>query len=219
MFKIIGADQKEYGPISTEQIRQWIKDGRLNGQTPAQRDGGEWRQLNAFEEFADLFQAAGAAPTAAPSFSSAPISGAPSPMPSGSRDSALQAVKGPAMALMITGGLGIGLYLLSLVLHLAGVSNFHTPMSPDTPPQLRSFIEHSQNGTSAVLGAILGIAINAFVLLGGLKMSRLESRTVAFAACIVAMLPCQCCCLLGIPFGIWGLVVLNKPEVKSQFTS
>ena len=26
------------------------------------------------------------------------------------------------------------------------------------------------------------------------------------------------CCLLGVPFGIWALVVLNKPEVKAQFT-
>jgi hypothetical protein len=36
-------------------------------------------------------------------------------------------------------------------------------------------------------------------------------------ASVVAMLPCQCCCLFGLPFGIWALVVLNKPEVKSHF--
>jgi len=37
------------------------------------------------------------------------------------------------------------------------------------------------------------------------------------AGAVVAMLPCQCCCLLGLPAGIWALVVLNKPEVNSQF--
>jgi hypothetical protein len=25
------------------------------------------------------------------------------------------------------------------------------------------------------------------------------------------------CCLVGLPIGIWALVVLNKPEVKSSF--
>jgi hypothetical protein len=38
------------------------------------------------------------------------------------------------------------------------------------------------------------------------------------AAAIMAMIPCNCCCLLGLPFGIWALVMLMKPEVKSQFS-
>jgi predicted Zn finger-like uncharacterized protein len=38
-----------------------------------------------------------------------------------------------------------------------------------------------------------------------------------FTACILAMIPCVNCCILGLPFGIWGLVVLNKPEVKDAF--
>ena len=36
-------------------------------------------------------------------------------------------------------------------------------------------------------------------------------------ATIVAMLPCSCVCLGGLPIGIWSLVVLNKPEVRGQF--
>ena len=34
---------------------------------------------------------------------------------------------------------------------------------------------------------------------------------------IVSMLPCSCCWTLGLPFGIWALVVLNQPEVKDAF--
>jgi hypothetical protein len=38
------------------------------------------------------------------------------------------------------------------------------------------------------------------------------------AASIIAMIPCVSpCCLLGLPIGIWALVVLMKPEVKSAF--
>src|SRR5580765_2321902 len=52
MYKIIGADQKQYGPLPSEQIRQWIAEGRLNGQTPACLEGtAEWKPLAMFPEF------------------------------------------------------------------------------------------------------------------------------------------------------------------------
>jgi hypothetical protein len=52
-----------------------------------------------------------------------------------------------------------------------------------------------------------------------MKMQKLENHQLAFTASILAMIPCVSpCCFLGLPFGIWALVVLNKPEVKSQFT-
>src|SRR5436309_1839611 len=52
MYKIIGADQKEYGPISADQLRQWIAEGRVNGQTQACAEGTqEWKPLAMFPEF------------------------------------------------------------------------------------------------------------------------------------------------------------------------
>ncbi len=59
MFKILGADQKEYGPVSADQIRQWISQGRANGQTRAQAAGSaDWKPLAEFPEFADALRAA-----------------------------------------------------------------------------------------------------------------------------------------------------------------
>ena len=53
MYKIIGANQAEYGPISADQLRQWIAEGRVNGQTPVQAEGdAAWRPLSTFPEFA-----------------------------------------------------------------------------------------------------------------------------------------------------------------------
>jgi prepilin-type processing-associated H-X9-DG protein len=51
MYKIIGTDQKEYGPVTSDQINQWIAQGRVNAQTRAQADGGEWKTLGDFPEF------------------------------------------------------------------------------------------------------------------------------------------------------------------------
>ena len=52
MYKIIGADEKEYGPITTDQIRQWITEGRVNAQTKVCAEGTQdWKPLGSFPEF------------------------------------------------------------------------------------------------------------------------------------------------------------------------
>jgi hypothetical protein len=55
MYKIIGADQKEYGPVSADQLRQWLTEGRVNGQTKVQAaDATEWKTMAELPEFAVL---------------------------------------------------------------------------------------------------------------------------------------------------------------------
>ena len=66
MFKLLGADQKEYGPVSADQIRKWIAQGRANARTQLQAAGStEWKPLVEFAEFATDLQAA-ASPAAQP---------------------------------------------------------------------------------------------------------------------------------------------------------
>ncbi|MDB6020506.1 MAG: domain containing protein [Pedosphaera sp.] len=71
MYRIIGADQKEYGPVSADELRNWIREGRANAQSRVQTEGSaEWRPLAAFPEFAtDL---AAAHPPSPPAFSATP---------------------------------------------------------------------------------------------------------------------------------------------------
>ena len=58
MYKIIGADQKEYGPVAVDQVNTWILEGRANGQTLAQAQGSsEWKALLSFPEFASVLAA------------------------------------------------------------------------------------------------------------------------------------------------------------------
>ena len=59
MYKIIGADKKEYGPVTAEQLRQWIIEGRVNGQTSVWSEVlGEWKPLAAYPEFEDILRPA-----------------------------------------------------------------------------------------------------------------------------------------------------------------
>jgi TM2 domain-containing membrane protein YozV len=63
MYKIIGADGREYGPVGADQVRQWIAEGRANAQTRAQAEGGtDWRPLADFAEFHAALGLSGGAP-------------------------------------------------------------------------------------------------------------------------------------------------------------
>ncbi len=56
MYKIIGGDGRQYGPIGIDQLRQWIAEGRANAQTLAQVEGAaDWKPLGTFSEFAGAF--------------------------------------------------------------------------------------------------------------------------------------------------------------------
>jgi Na+-translocating ferredoxin:NAD+ oxidoreductase RnfD subunit len=55
MYRVIGADGQQYGPINTDQLRQWIAEGRVTGQTMAMAEGdSQWKPLAAFPEFATM---------------------------------------------------------------------------------------------------------------------------------------------------------------------
>ena len=55
MYKIIGADQKQYGPVSAEEMGKWIAEGRVNAQTLIQAEGQtDWRVLSTYPEFASV---------------------------------------------------------------------------------------------------------------------------------------------------------------------
>lgn len=63
MYKIIGADGRQYGPIGADQIRQWFAEKRVNAHTLVQGEGSaDWKPLISFPEFASIFQVAPPAP-------------------------------------------------------------------------------------------------------------------------------------------------------------
>src|SRR5437660_824339 len=102
MYKIIGADGKQYGPISTEQLRQWIAEGRANAQTKVLAEGTtEWKPLSEFPEF---FGAAAPPPPPPSMPTMQPLGGYPV---SGAADQ----VNGPAIGLIILGALNMVLAL------------------------------------------------------------------------------------------------------------
>jgi hypothetical protein len=203
MYKIIGADQKEYGPISADQMRQWLAEGRVNGQTQVQAEGqADWRPLSSYPEFA---VAAQAIPTGAP-FGAVPSA------------NAAALVSGPATGLLITGIICAITAVLSLLSNAFGWGTQGFGQGGgDMPPQFEQWARMSA-GPMGMFFNVVGIALSGLIIFASTKMRKLESYGLVMAATIIAMVPCiSPCCCVGLPIGIWVLVVLNKPEVKSAF--
>ena len=99
MYKIIGADGQQYGPVTADQIRRWLAENRVRAETLVQAEGSsEWKPLSSFPEFADVRPTP---PTLVP-----PVASFPPPNPRASN-------KVPAgVCGVILGGFGVHKFVL-----------------------------------------------------------------------------------------------------------
>jgi hypothetical protein len=130
--------------------------------------------------------------------------------PAGSN--ARDALNVPSILIMVCGGLGLVGGLLGLV--SGGATRNLGPLANN--PQMQQYMA-MQSGPMHYVTGLLGLAMSGFLIFGALKMRNLESHGLAMGAAIVAMIPCGGCCCIGLPVGIWALITLMKPEIKSQF--
>src|SRR5690242_1007658 len=103
-YRIIGADGKEYGPLSADQMRQYIREGRVNLQTRVLAEGTtDWKTVADLPEFAAPATPPGvAAPPPSP-----PAPGFPAMPTIPVYGSAADQVNGPGIALIIVGALNV----------------------------------------------------------------------------------------------------------------
>lgn len=143
----------------------------------------------------------------------------PSPPPPGApppATNAAQQVQGPAVGLIVTAVIG-GLWaIFSLLANALGMGM----AGLDSLTSEYDWAQYAFGGALGIAGALIGLAIAVFLVWVALQMKELRSWTLSVVASVLAMIPCiSPCCLLGLPIGIWALVVLLKPEVKAAFTS
>jgi hypothetical protein len=184
MFTILGADGKEYGPVTAGKIGEWINGGRANLQTKAKRvNDTEWKTLGDFPEFASQ-----SAPT--PSTAPAPA-GAPATAPvTGSIKEIADAYSTRAAKIDVFGCLGRSFdFWKSNLLPLVGVT-------------LLVLLAQMILGFIPILGMLTGLFLNG-VFCGGiyyyyLGKMRGEPREVgdAFAGFSRAFVPLMLASLL-----------------------
>ncbi len=158
MYYLIGADQKEYGPVAADEVRAWIAEGRANGQTLARLEGGPWKPLSTFPEFAATLGAAPQPP--------------PVPLAQASLTGRAPETNGMAVAGLVMGILSmtIGLVCCGLVFNILGIIFSSVALS-----QLKRSQQTGRN--LAIVGLVLSllgllfeiIKIVAFGAMGLLK--------------------------------------------------
>ncbi|MFW6012379.1 MAG: hypothetical protein ACOC92_01575 [bacterium] len=135
------------------------------------------------------------------------------PPPPAGGPGASQQIQGPAIGLIVTAvlnALGAIYTLLSNMLGMGGGMTWGGDYA---------WVGWLTGATGIVL-ALVALVVAAFILWAALQMKTLRNWTVSVVASILAMIPCiSPCCIIGLPIGIWALVVLMKPEVKTAFTS
>jgi len=76
-------------------------------------------------------------------------------------------------------------------------------------------------GGFLVVLCVAGLIIDAVIVIGASRMMKLESYSFAVAAALLSIIPCLSspCIILGMPFGLWALIILMDPGVKAGFFS
>lgn len=155
-------------------------------------------------------------------------------MSSSGVNAASDSVKGPAICLMVLGGVNIltAISYLLLALPFLGASKlvdsdpnfqkqFDAQMKAQGQQMDKDTLQTVMKGYAGgfVTWGGLGLISSIVIIIGAVKMKSLRSYGLAMTSTVLAMIPCTSpCCVLGLAFGIWSLVVLMKADVKSAFS-
>jgi predicted Ser/Thr protein kinase len=132
------------------------------------------------------------------------ITTSPPPMESGrglALDDPWRQVKGPAVGLMIAALFN----WIALPLLILGISFWSSRNATGVPLRL-------------IMIPLMMLVLSGLIFLAGLKMKRLEGYWLAVVGSILAMLvtPGN---LIGLPIGIWALVVLGHRDIRAAFAA
>ena len=114
----------------------------------------------------------------------------------------------PAIVLLVLSIIYLLIVVLSLPIQVVRFSN----VDASTPRGVSQL-------TGGIGSLVVWIAMSLAIIAGSICMLRLKGYSGAMTAAIVSVIPlCSPCFVLGIPFGIWAIVLLRRPDVRNRFT-
>lgn len=159
--------------------------------------------------FADDFGSPGAMtvnPYQSPALASSGYAAAPS------RPFNQAIVVAPAIAMLVVLAINFCVMIPYLIVYAIGaIAAAKAEQGGDQAAFMMGFV------VGSITGVLIFVAAYLFMLFGAWKMMRLESYGLAVTTSILMMLPCTFC-WIGLPFGIWALVVLCLRDVRQAFT-
>ncbi len=121
---------------------------------------------------------------------------------------------GPAIGLIITAIIGMLWQLVSAALNMLGTGLGGVAAASGDSGAMGTLF----SGVIGLVFNVIWLLMGGVVIFGAIKMKALQSYGLALTAAILAALPCTSpCCFLGLPIGIWAIVVLMNQDVKAAF--
>jgi hypothetical protein len=149
------------------------------------------------------------------------------------RADALSRLNGPGLGLIVVGVLsalsslgGIASSFLGMILGTTGpgfpdLGQFEGTLGGPEQQQLQ-LLTNAMSGTVGMFSNLLTLVTALVIVAGGVKMRSAEMYSLCVVAAALTLVPCLtpcCCCCVGMPVGIWALIVLLDQHVRSAFTS
>lgn len=145
---------------------------------------------------------------------------------------AKEKIKTPAVLLLVVGIIGGVVALMNIPSLFTMDQQFAAAeaewdkdpnLKPEDRQQLKKMLADVKGPTKIVvpLTIVFGIMTSALTVFAAIKIMNLKSRGLGVLASVVSMVPILSgfCCCMGLPVGIWVLIVMGKPEVKAGFAA
>lgn len=144
---------------------------------------------------------------------------------------AKEKIKAPAILLLIVGCCGAiaslmnvpGLFTLDAQIKQVEDEWDKDPNLKDDQKKEMKRILNDMNGPIKVgvpMWIVFSLGVSALSIFASIRIMNLKSRGLGILATVLAMIPCfNLCCWMGLPSGIWVLIVMGKPEVKAGFAA
>ena len=203
-FKANDKNETEYGPLDADQIREWVREKRMDGHSLVRKSPyEEWRPLNQIEELSYICREAPESPVPSTPLTIPAVVPVAAVAPAGQpiKPGKLQAVAIMTLVGGIIGvfvGLGYGCYFSLLTLATFGF------------------------GAVLMILPLYALIFGIMAITKGSQMlgpNSLPAFKSAKSVAIMQIINIICCDVLNLIMGIINLVFLNDPEVRDYLRS
>ena len=117
---------------------------------------------------------------------------------------------------------GIGLTVAGVIqlCVCAFIVFFNAAIRPNLAPPMNPNPDEEEGETivSILIGA-WGLFQAALMILGAVALRGRRRYGLAMTGAVMAVIPLNVCCFTALPFGVWAIVLLGRPEVRAAFAA
>ena len=123
-----------------------------------------------------------------------------------------------AICILLAAGLGFAVDLFGVIVAVVTPQQPIDPNAPEVVQQAQKMMQDMGLSAGIIVQGLFAV-LSLVIIIGAVQMLRRKMWGLALTACILSMINLgNCCCFLGIPIGIWGMIMLLNQDVKDAFS-